>query len=135
MEFTQTVLGTRVVYLEDGHYIVVSHGVDNSIELALRSKNHAGVRMSARLTRNEALSLLEYLAVACRDGGGKTLLDDLSALPACEDCPIGGRDNDGRGGTCPRAPLCDQDAAEQTEAMNHEGLTLRQRQAGRHPPR
>jgi hypothetical protein len=49
-------------------------------------------------------------------------LQHLSELPACEDCPIGGRYNFDEGGDqgdkCPRSDLCDWECRAQVEAMN-----------------
>lgn len=49
-------------------------------------------------------------------------LAGLVDLPACDDCPVGGRDkhnsNDVPGKTCPRAPLCDWEIGEEMAELN-----------------
>jgi hypothetical protein len=68
---------------------------------------------------------LAYVADCIMRGLGITQADlaknNISAvtdLPSCDDCPIGGREGDGT--PCLRAPLCDQECAEQGAILDRE---------------
>lgn len=102
-----------VIWLEsDGSYAGTFGGTVNIFEL------------TGAKTREDACAMLDAQIVAAGHylGDRVTLVQEkpdlsvLEALPSCEDCPIGGRA--GLGPACPRAPLCDQECAEQDAAYS-----------------
>ena len=68
-----------------------------------------------------AANRVERCACDCGDQHIRLSYQHLAALPACPDCPIGGRDGS-RSPTCPRQPLCDLEARDDMAAIAGEHL-------------
>jgi hypothetical protein len=71
-----TELGTRVLMLQHGGSIMLTRHDDNP--LVLTTAAPGGVKVRLVLTPDEALSLIEVLAIAARSGAGRELIDAAS---------------------------------------------------------
>jgi hypothetical protein len=80
MKEVQTQLGTRIVMLIHGGSITITKRADTEVVELTVHKVDSRKLVEALLTSDEALSLIEFLAVAARRGTGREIVE-APALP------------------------------------------------------
>lgn len=69
---TYTNMGTRTIALKTGGMVMVSANEDDQIELTLYARNGPdSPKVKVLVEQTEALTLIEYLAIAAHPGAGK----------------------------------------------------------------